>query len=134
MRINYNFALKILISKMVRPAPPNLLVTDASLKKKILYLKDQFIGNSQIFYPPSFILLFALLLQFIDIYPSKVSKALKSEHEQYSAISNKLANLNASKQRFKKNINNLDSYFTEATTSYLFAFYLQNSVPEGLNY
>tara|TARA_B000000609_G_C24147230_1_gene334990 strand:- start:68 stop:793 length:726 start_codon:yes stop_codon:yes gene_type:complete len=138
MRINYNFAFKNSnLKRWIRPAPPNLLATDASLKKKILYLKDQFIGNPEIFYPPSFILLFALLLQLINIYPSKVSEALKSEHDQYSAISNKLANLNASKQRFKKNINNLDSYFTEATTSYLFAYYLQNSVPEGvklLNY
>ena len=131
MRINYNFAFKNSnLKRWIRPAPPNLLATDASLKKKILYLKDQFIGNPEIFYPPSFILLFALLLQLINIYPS--NKYILSLD-----ISNKLANLNASKQRFKKNINNLDSYFTEATTSYLFAYYLQNSVPEGvklLNY
>ena len=78
MRINYNFAFKNYnLKRWLRPAPPNLLVTDASFKKKILYLKDQFIGNPEIFYPPSFILLFALLLQLINIYPSKVSKHLK---------------------------------------------------------
>ena len=138
MRINYNFAFKnSKLRQWERPSPPNLLVTDATLKKKIIYLKDQFISNSDLFFPPTIILLLSFGFQVLNIYPSKVIKELQPDHDQYVLISNKLANLANSKQRFRKNINNLRPFFTEATTSYLFAFYLQNSVPKGvklLNY
>ena len=36
------------------------------------------------------------------------------------------------KDKIQKKIRNIDEYFTQATTSYLFAFYLQNSVPKGV--
>ena len=138
MRINYNFAFKnSKLRQWQRPSPPNLLLTDATLKKKIIYLKEQFISNSDLFFPPTIILLLSLGFQVLNIYPSKVIKELQPDHDQYVLISNKLANLANSKQRFRKNINNLRPFFTEATTSYLFAFYLQNSVPKGvklLNY
>ena len=138
MRINYNFAFKnSKLRQWQRPSPPNLLLTDATLKKKIIYLKDQFISNSDLFFPPTIILLLSLGFNVLNIYPSKVIKELQPDHDQYVLISNKLANLANSKQRFRKNINNLRPFFTEATTSYLFAFYLQNSVPKGvklLNY
>ena len=138
MRINYNFAFKnSKLRQWQRPSPPNLLLTDATLKKKIIYLKDQFISNSDLFFPPTIILLLSFGFQVLNIYPSKVIKELQPDHDQYVRISNKLANLGNSKQRFRKNINNLRPFFTEATTSYLFAFYLQNSVPKGvklLNY
>ena len=138
MRLNYNFAFKnSKLRQWQRPSPPNLLVTDATFRKKIIYLKDQLLINSGLLFPPSLILLVSLGFQVLNIYPSKVLKNLENDHNQYVLISNKLANLNISKQKFKKNINNLRPYFTEATTSYLFAFYLQNSVPNGvklLNY
>ena len=138
MRINYNFAFKnSKLRQWQRPSPPNLLLTDATLKKKIIYLKEQFISNSDLFFPPTTILLLSLGFHVLNIYPSKVIKELQPDHDQYVLISNKLANLANSKQRFRKNINNLRPFFTEATTSYLFAFYLQNSVPKGvklLNY
>ncbi len=138
MRINYNFAFKnSKLRQWQRPSPPNLLLTDVTLKKKILYLKDQFISNSDLFFPPTIILLLSICFQFLNMYPSKVINDLESDHDQYVLISNKLANLVNSKNKFKKNINNLRPYFSEATTSYLFAFYLQNSVPKGvklLNY
>ena len=42
------------------------------------------------------------------------------------------SDLNSSKQSYKKTLNNLEEYFSQSTTSYLFAFYLQNSVPKGI--
>ena len=51
---------------------------------------------------------------------------------QYEQISNKLSNLKASKQRFKSNLRDIEDYFYQPTTSYLFAFYLQNSIPKGI--
>ena len=60
-------------------------------------------------------------------------KKLEADHYQYSLTSKKLNDLDASKKRFSKNLNNLDEYFSQPTTTYLFAFYLQNSVPKGVN-
>ena len=48
MRIRYNFAFKdSKLSPWQRPAPPNILVSDASLNKKIIFLYQEFHKNSQ---------------------------------------------------------------------------------------
>ena len=53
MRIKYNFAFKnSKLSPWERPAPPNLLVTDASIDKKLVFLYQEFNKNAEIFYPP----------------------------------------------------------------------------------
>ena len=58
MRIKYNFAFKdSKLSPWQRPAPPNILVTDASLQKKIIFLYKEFHRNAEIFYPSSLILI-----------------------------------------------------------------------------
>ena len=133
MRISYNFAFKnSKLREWQRPSQPNLLVTDASLKNKLIYIAKTFNENSELFIPSSIVFLIILCVQIINFYPNKELKSLEEAHNQYINTSNQLANLNSSKRRFKKNINNLDSYFSEATTSYLFAFYLQNSVPKGV--
>ena len=133
MRINYNFAFKnSKLREWQRPSQPNLLVTDASLKNKLIYIVKTFNNNSELFFPSSLIFFIILCVQIINFFPNKELKNLEGAHNQYVNTSNKLANLNLSKSRFKIRINNLDAYFSEATTSYLFAFYLQNSVPKGV--
>ena len=133
MRIKYNFAFKdSKLSPWERPAPPNILVSDASLQKKIIFIYQEFHKNSEIFYPSSLILFLSFGIYFINIIPNRTIKKLEADHNQYSLISTKLSDLNLSKQRYKKNLNNLEEYFTQPTTSYLFAFYLQNSVPKGV--
>ena len=133
MRINYNFAFKnSKLTPWERPAPPNLLISDASLKKKINYIIDQTKLNNEVIYPSLFILLSSLGIQFLTFFPNRNIKILESDHIQYQVVSQKLSNLESSKTRFRKNIKNIDKYFTQATTSYLFAFYLQNSVPKGV--
>jgi len=133
MRINYNFAFKdSKLRQWQRPSPPNLLVTDASLKNKLIYILKTFNHNSELFYPSTLIFFIILCVQIINFYPNKELKNLEDAHNQYVNTSKKLANLNSSKNKFKIRINNLDSYFSEATTSYLFTFYLQNSVPKGV--
>ena len=58
MRIKYNFAFKnSKLSPWQRPAPPNLLVTDASIDKKIVFLFQEFNKNAEVFYPSSLILI-----------------------------------------------------------------------------
>ena len=133
MRIKYNFAFKnSKLSPWQRPAPPNLLVTDASIDKKLVFLYQEFNKNAEIFYPSSLILILSFVIYLINIFPTLTIKKFEADHNQYSLISSKLSDLNSSKQRYKKNLNNLEEYFSQSTTSYLFAFYLQNSVPKGI--
>ena len=133
MRIRYNFAFKnSKLSPWQRPAPPNLLITDASIDKKLVFLYQEFNKNAEIFYPSSLILILSFGINILNIFPNITIKKLEADHNQYSLISSKLSDLNSSKQRYKKTLNNLEEYFSQSTTSYLFAFYLQNSVPKGV--
>ena len=63
MRIKYNFAFKnSKLSPWQRPAPPNLLVTDASIDKKLVFLYQEFNKNAEIFYPSSLILILSFVI------------------------------------------------------------------------
>ena len=133
MRLNYNFAFKnSKLTPWERPAPPNLLISDVSFKKKVIYIISQLKLNKQLIYPSLSIIFLTVGLQIFNIFPIRSIKKLESDHTQYQIIAQKLSNLDSSKNRFKKNIQSIDKYFTQATTSYLFAFYLQNSVPKGV--
>ena len=133
MRINYNFAFKnSRLREWDRPAPPNLLITDASINKKILYIVKEFNNNSALFYPSTLILILTLGVNLISIYPNSLLNNLEGTHKEYLNISNRLKNINKAKNRLKTKISNMDNYFTQSTTSYLFAFYLQNSVPKDV--
>ena len=133
MRIRYNFAFKnSKLSPWQRPAPPNLLISDATLDKKIIFLYKEFHRNAEIFYPSTLILILSLGINLFNIIPNSTIKKLEADHNQYLVISQKLADIDSSKQRFRKNLDNFDEYFSQATPSYLFAFYLQNAVPKGV--
>ena len=133
MRLKYNFAFKnSKLSPWQRPAPPNLLFSDSSLDKKIIFLYKEFHKNAEIYYPSSFILIISFGLYLFNIIPNYTVKKLEADHNQYLTIAKKLSNIDSSKKKFNKRLNNFEEYFSEATTSYLFAFYLQNSVPKGV--
>ncbi len=133
MRIKYNFAFKnSKLSPWQRPSPPNLLVTNASIDKKLVFLYREFNKNAEIFYPSSLILILSFGIYLVNIFPNITIKKLEADHKQFSIVSGKLKDIDSSKKRFKKNLNNFEEYFSQSTTSYLFAFYLQNSVPEGV--
>tara|TARA_Y100001968_G_C19453672_1_gene770576 strand:+ start:4577 stop:5302 length:726 start_codon:yes stop_codon:yes gene_type:complete len=133
MRVNYNFAFKnSRLRQWKRPSPPNLLITDASLQKKIIYIYKEFNLNSALFYPPSLILLISVFTQIVNIFPNRVITDLEMKHQEYVKISNKISSINSSKIRFNNNVKNIDQYFTQATTTYLFTFHLQKSVPTGV--
>lgn len=133
MRLKYNFAFKnSKLSPWQRPAPPNLLFSDSSLDKKIIFLYKEFHKNAEIYYPSSFILIISFGLYLFNIFPNYTVKKLEADHNQYLTIEKKLSNISSSKKKFNKRLNNFEGYFSQATTSYLFAFYLQNSVPKGV--
>ena len=133
MRLKYNFAFKnSKLSPWQRPAPPNLLFSDSSLDKKIIFLYKEFHKNAEIYYPSSFILIISFGLYLFNIFPNYTVKKFEADHNQYLTIEKKLSNISSSKKKFNKRLNNFEGYFSQATTSYLFAFYLQNSVPKGV--
>ena len=75
MRLNYNFAFKnSKLTPWERPAPPNLLISDASLNKKFLYLLKQFNSNKGLYYPPTIVLALALVVQALNLYPKIIVK------------------------------------------------------------
>jgi len=133
MPLNYNFAFKNSnLRRWKRPSPPNYLFTEASLSKKFIYCIKQINSNSELFYPPASILILSLIVHFINIYPNYLLLKFEDTHAEYSSISSRILNLNRTKSRIRTNLNKLESYFTDATLTYLFVFYLQNSVPEGV--
>ena len=133
MRLNYNFAFKdSKLTPWERPAPPNLLISDASLDKKLSYIFKQFNANKGLYYPPSIVLALALFLQLLNHYPKSLVKKFERDHNKYQNIEIKLRNLKSKKQRFNKRINDIEEFFTQSTTSYLFSYFLQNSIPKGV--
>ena len=133
MRLNYNFAFKnSKLTPWERPAPANLLISDASINKKFLYLLKQFNSNKGLYYPPTFVLALALVIQLFNLYPKFIVKKFETDHNKYKNLENKLRNLNSTKQRFNRRIKILDEFFTQSTTSYLFSYFLQNSIPKGV--
>ena len=98
MRIRYNFAFKdSKLSPWQRPAPPNILVSNASLKKKIIFLYQEFHKNSAIFYPSSLILILSAGIYLLNIFPNLIIKQFEDDHNEYILISTKLSNINSSK-------------------------------------
>jgi len=133
MRLNYNFAFKnSKLTPWERPSPPNLLISDASLDKKLSFIFKQFNSNRGLYYPPSIVLALALFFQLLNLYPKSIVKKYQGDHNKYQNIEIKLRNLDSKKQRFNKRINDIEEFFTQSTTSYLFGYYLQNSIPIGV--
>ena len=133
MRLNYNFAFKdSKLTPWERPSPPNLLISDASLDKKLKFILKQFNSNKELYYPSTLILILTLSLQTFNFYPKSLVRKFESDHNNYQNIVNKLENLNSSKRRFNKIVKSLDKFFTQPTTSYLFSYYLQESIPKGV--
>ena len=133
MRINYNFAFKnSKLTPWERPAPPNLLISDATLDKKLIYIFKHYNSNKVLYYPSTIVLALALVLHILNIYPQRIVKNFKRDHNTYQNMVAKLKNLDSSKKKFKKRITKIDKYFTNSTTSYLFSYFLQNSIPKGV--
>ena len=133
MRLNYNFAFKnSKLTPWERPSPSNLLISDASLDKKISYIFKQFNSNRGLYYPPTAVLGLALVLQAFNLYPKYIVKKFEIDHNKYQNLEIKLRNLDSKKKRFNKRINNIEEFFTQSTTSYLFGYFLQNSIPKGV--
>ena len=133
MRLNYNFAFKnSKLTPWERPAPTNLLLSDASLEKKFKFFLKHINSNQELYYPSTFVLASILIIQIVNLYPKNIVNKFERDHNRFQNIEIKLRNLNSSKKRFNRRISKIEEFFTDSTTSYLFSYFLQNSVPKGV--
>jgi len=133
MPLNYNFAFKNSnLKRWKRPAPKNILTSDVDIKKKITYLYQIFYRNPELFYPPILILIATIAVQISTIYPTKTINRLENTHKEYEGLTQKLSTLQSRMDMMKKHLNNMSVFFSKPTPVYLFAFYLQNSIPQGV--
>ena len=133
MPLNYNFAFKnSKLKSWVRPKPKNVLASKRTNKEKILYLYQIYTSNPELFYPSTLILLFVLAIELITIYPKNIVRKLESKHIEYELISQKIANSKATIKSMKKYSQSIKDFYNQSMSPYLFAFYLQNSLPSGV--
>ena len=133
MSINYNFAFKNSnLKRWVRPKIKNILASKRSNKEKILYLYKIYKSNPELFYPTSFILIIVFTIQLINIYPNNIVRRLESKHIEYELVSKKIANLQSKLSSMKRYSGSIKDFYNQSLSPYLFAFYLQRSLPSGV--
>ena len=133
MPLNYNFAFKNSnLKKWERPKVKNILTSKRTNKEKILFFYQAFKKNPEVFYPPSAILIISFSFQLFSIYPKNIITRLESNHKEFEILSQKISNSTSrikSMQRFALSVG---EFHTASLPSYLFTFYLQKSVPKGV--
>ena len=133
MPLNYNFAFKNSeLKRWVRPKIKNILASKKTNKEKILYLYQTFKKNPELFYPSSLVLIFVIAIQIVNIYPKNIVKKLESKHIEYELISQKIANSESKIKSLKRYSESIKAFYNNSMTPYLFAFYLQKSLPSSV--
>ena len=133
MPLNYNFAFKnSKLKRWVRPKPKNILTTKRTNKEKILYLYQTYKKNPDLFYPSSLVLAIVFLTQLINLYPRSIISKLENKHNEYELISRKIARSEAKIKSMKRFSESIKDFYNKSMTPYLFAFYLQKSLPSSV--
>ena len=132
MSLKYNFALKYAVLKRWNPkvaeekkAPISF---DQNLNLIIKYIKD----NPIVFYPQIILFSSFIFIQLLSLYPKYIIYSLKPIHEEYDLTTQKINRINSKLNKFKKELKDLEPSFKSITPTYLFTFYLQNSIPIDL--
>ena len=133
MPLNYNFAFKNSnLKKWERPKSKNILATKRTNKEKFLFIYQTFKRNPEIFYPPGIIILISVTFQLISLYPKNIVNRLESKHKEFEILSSKLSNSESKIKSIRKFALSVSDYYIKPLPSYLFTFYLQKSVPKGV--
>ena len=133
MPLNYNFAFKnSKLRQWKRPKQNNILDSEKTLKERILYLYQLFFRNPEITFPPGFILIITFIVQMINIYPLNIIRRFEKEHIEYQMVSQQLSKSQARLKSMRNYFDTIKVYYSQALPSYLFAYYLQNTIPRGL--
>tara|TARA_B100000965_G_scaffold403731_1_gene432627 strand:- start:3356 stop:4060 length:705 start_codon:yes stop_codon:yes gene_type:complete len=133
MPLNYNFAFKnSKLKRWLRPKAKNILASKRTNKEKILYLYQTFKKNPDLFYPSSIILISVFIIQLITLYPKNIIRRLESKHIEYELISQKISNSESKIKSLKRYSESIKDFYNNSMNPYLFAFYLQKSLPSSV--
>ena len=129
MSLKYNFALKNNELQRWEPRGNIKRKKTTSFKEKIELLKKYIKDNPLLFYPQFATIFLVILIQILNLYPSFITRRLKPKHEEYIFVSQRIKRIKTDIKKFKKELNDLKPNFTLITPTYLFTFYIQNSMP-----
>ncbi len=133
MPLNYNFAFKNSnLKRWVRPKIKNILASKRSNKEKIIYLYKIYKGNPELFLPTASILILVFTLQLINMYPKNIIRRLESKHLEYELVSQKIDNSQSKLKSMRRYSQSIKDFYNLSLSPYLFAFYLQKSLPSGV--
>ncbi len=133
MPLKYDFALREYKLRRWRRKSFSLVDSDLTLKKRIEICYKTFNGNPSLFFPSSFVILTTLILQIVSLYPSYIIKKLETVHNQFKSIESEISNINKRKSNIKSDLTTIKSFYNNSSPLYLFSFYLQNTIPLGVN-
>ena len=132
MPLKYNFAFKYKELQRWEPKRNIERKETTSFKEKIELLKKYIKDNPLLFYPNFSIIFLVILIQIFNLYPSFVVRRLKPKHEEYIFVVERIKRIKTDIKKFKKELNDLKPNFTLITPTYLFTFYIQNSMPTNI--
>ena len=129
MPLKYNFAFKYKDLQRWEPRRNIERKESISFKAKIELLKKYIKDNPLLFYPQFATIFLVIIIQILNLYPSFVVRRLKPKHEEYIFVTQRIKKIKTDIKKFKKELNDLKPNFTLITPTYLFTFYIQNSMP-----
>ena len=132
MPLKYNFAFKYKDLQRWEPRRNIERKESISFKAKIELLKKYIKDNPLLFYPQFATIFLVILIQILNLYPSYIVRRLKPKHEEYIFVVQRIKRIKTDIKKFKKELNDLKPNFTLITPTYLFTFYIQNSMPTNI--
>ena len=132
MSLKYNFAFKDSELKKWVPKSAKEKEKTLTLKEKFELLKKYIKDNPLLFYPQFSTIFLVIIIQLINLYPSFVVRRLKPKHEEYIFVQQRIKKIKTDIKKFKKELNELKPNFISITPTYLFTFYIQNSMPTNI--
>ena len=132
MPLKYNFAFKYKELQRWEPKRNIERKETTSFKEKIELLKKYIKDNPLLFYPQFATIFLVIIIQILNLYPSFVVRRLKPKHEEYIFVVERIKRIKTDIKKFNKELNDLKPNFTLITPTYLFTFYIQNSMPTNI--
>ena len=132
MPLKYNFAFKYKDLQRWEPRRNIKRRETTSFKENIELLKKFIKDNPLLFYPQFATIILVIIIQILNLYPSFIVRRLKPKHEEYTFVTERIKRIKTDIKKFKKELNDLKPNFTLITPTYLFTFYIQNSMPTNI--
>ncbi len=132
MPLKYNFAFRNSGLQRWEPKKADKVKKSLSLNQKAALINKYIKDNPLIFYPQYALIALFIIINALNLYPAFVIRRLKPQHEEYIFVTQRIKRLKNDMKKFKKELNDLKPNFTLLTPTYLFTFYIQNSIPKDI--